>query len=426
MKYKHALSAAALLVASNTYAGKPIIKFRPFTDTHFSLARNSTTTVRYWLTNESSKPHTLEMKAVKGFIQTTTGKNRCSSPFTLAGGASCFLEFEVNGSQLASNVTQGPEIFDVGSRLQGYQPSAAASLDIKLTNALTVASIAALNAPLNLFVKGPISTLKIKNTSTNLIATNLVVNFAGTPLEGKVESVSGTCQKVLPQGVCQLRFKPIIRQIQNSLPTSLGTTSGTATLGSEDATSTAEEITASEYNVGDIYTTSTDEEELNDKGVFEVSGMIACLSNERDVLNFLITKQETSPIPLSNLTATEGAPFALAVSPDNGAQNTNFLALAEGKANTHETKATAPIICIGSGWWVTATNQLKCTAENNALLDEYALQENISYWTSTIASATDKTAYARQIVGEEQELEEVSVDTKLAYRCAYTIPIDSE
>ncbi|MCH9756654.1 MAG: hypothetical protein K0U37_05655 [Gammaproteobacteria bacterium] len=270
MKYKHCLSALAFLVASHGYAGKALWTYEALTETTFSLPQNSTATVQYRVTNQSSKTHVLAMKAVAGITQTTTGTGRCSSPFTLAGGASCLLELEVNGSQLQGNVTAGPEVYDTGSTFQGYQPTAANSLNITLTNALTVASLAVLNSPLELFSgnrlsPSAISTLKIKNTSTDIVATNIDIDFSGTPLANKVDVVKNTCSPMVPPGgKCLIKMRPRRKIDQNESDTSLR---AIATLAEDEkeavivkvmstdmpSTTTTADVETLELSVGDEY-----------------------------------------------------------------------------------------------------------------------------------------------------------------------------
>jgi len=359
MQYKHYLSAVALLVASNTYAGEAVWTFEALTATKVSLPRNSTTTVQYRVTNQSSKTHVLAMKPMIGVTQTTEETGSCSSPFTLAGGASCLLTLEVNGSQLQGNLTTGPDVCISGSALQCYRPSAANSLNITVTNALTVASIAALNAPLDLFVKGPISSLRIKNTSTNLTATKLRVNFAGTPLEGRVESVSSTCQSVAPQAVCQLKFKPIAPVTLNFSPIPLGIKTASVTVESEDGSSTEEEIEATEYQVGDEYQ----------------GGIIGCLSETDDLQNLIVAEADES----IRIRWGEAGSVTGAQSNTDGASNTEEIINSLGD-NSYAAKECSDFVNAYEDWFLPAKNQLNCLYNNKAAINSFS---EAVYWNST-------------------------------------------
>lgn len=64
------------------------------------------------------------------------------------------------------------------------------------------------NSPLTLTVNGLKGKLKIKNTSTDVIATNITSSFTGTALEGAVTETSTTCANVLPKESCTLTYTP--------------------------------------------------------------------------------------------------------------------------------------------------------------------------------------------------------------------------
>ncbi|HFE6145846.1 TPA: hypothetical protein ACF9VZ_003155, partial [Legionella pneumophila] len=72
------------------------------------MPANGTAVVQYRVTNQSSKPHTLTMQAIRGIAQITTGLNVCGNPFVLRGKNSCILSLQINGSQLSSPITDGP------------------------------------------------------------------------------------------------------------------------------------------------------------------------------------------------------------------------------------------------------------------------------------------------------------------------------
>lgn len=106
------------------HAGGPVWIFTPLTATSISVPANSTEMIRYQVTNQSGKSHTLVMTPITGVTQTTTGAGICSNPFTLPSrGSSCTLSLQVNGSQLTHSITDGPIVCEQGSTLQCYKPS---------------------------------------------------------------------------------------------------------------------------------------------------------------------------------------------------------------------------------------------------------------------------------------------------------------
>lgn len=113
-------------------AGIPVWTFTP--DTNFppklSVSPIGTATVRYVITNQSRKTHTLVMQPITGINQVTTGIGICNSPFSLGSKQSCTLILQVKGSELLGNVPGGPVVCNQGNLLQCYQPSAADSLYI--------------------------------------------------------------------------------------------------------------------------------------------------------------------------------------------------------------------------------------------------------------------------------------------------------
>ncbi len=111
------------------HAGTPLWTFTPLTATTITVAANDTATVRYQVTNQSRKTHTLAIKAIPGVTQITTPGN-CPTPFVLDYQQSCILNLSINGSALNGNVLGGPVVCQQGNPNQCYQPSAANSLHI--------------------------------------------------------------------------------------------------------------------------------------------------------------------------------------------------------------------------------------------------------------------------------------------------------
>ena len=362
MRYKHCLSAVALLVASNTYAGQPVWTFEALTPTTVSLPRNSTTTVQYRVTNQSSKTHVLAMKPITGVTQTTEDTGSCPNPFTLIGGASCLLTLEVNGSQVQGNLSSGPDVCESGSALQCYQPSAANSLNITVTNALTVAGIAVLNKQVNFFWEGRPTALIIKNTSTDIVAKNIAADFTGTVFEGKIESVSNTCGTVRPGGQC----------IQRLRPTSLITESPRDAFFVMGTNTVSTTVVGAQYKVGDPYQ----------------GGVIGCLSDTDDLQN-LIAANSDAFVDGSTLIRWAGyRTETQAQSETDGAINTPKIVdvLGDNGGTSYAAK-----VCTGFGF-LPAKAQLACLYANRGVIGGF--DSNRYYWSSTELPNPDDRFYA--------------------------------
>lgn len=112
-------------------AGNPLWTFTPLTPTTATVPANGATTIRYLVTNQSMKPHTLTMTPMQGIVQITFGTSACQNPFVLSTkGSSCILILEALGNQLTNSINNGPVVCQQGSNLQCYRPSSANILRI--------------------------------------------------------------------------------------------------------------------------------------------------------------------------------------------------------------------------------------------------------------------------------------------------------
>jgi hypothetical protein len=116
-------------VMALVHAGTPLWTFTPLTQTTITVAASDTATVRYQVTNQSRKSHTLAMKVIPGVTQVTTPGN-CPNPFVLGYQKSCILNLSINGSALKGKIQGGPIVCQQGNPNQCYQPSSANSLHI--------------------------------------------------------------------------------------------------------------------------------------------------------------------------------------------------------------------------------------------------------------------------------------------------------
>lgn len=122
-----------LFVMTMGHAGNPLWTFTPdpYYPSTVSVTSASSAIIKYTVTNQSHKTHTLVMKPIPGITQNTTGGN-CSTSFTLKYLKSCTLELLVDGSRLSASIRGGPVVCESGNPNQCYQPSLANSLNITL------------------------------------------------------------------------------------------------------------------------------------------------------------------------------------------------------------------------------------------------------------------------------------------------------
>lgn len=108
------------------YAGAPLWTLIPVPGfpPQVSIGTTDTAQVKYTVTNQSRKPHTLQMKPIQGI--TPSG---CTSP--LGAHQSCILTLYVNGG-LSGTIKGGPVLCAQGNPNQCYQPSQADILDIQI------------------------------------------------------------------------------------------------------------------------------------------------------------------------------------------------------------------------------------------------------------------------------------------------------
>ncbi len=113
---------------TTAHAGMPVWTFAsvPGYPPSVVVSTTGTATIKYTVTNQSHKAHTLQMKPIQGI--TASG---CISP--LGYHQSCTLILNITGSALTGDVTGGPVLCDKANQLQCYQPSQINSLVIHLT-----------------------------------------------------------------------------------------------------------------------------------------------------------------------------------------------------------------------------------------------------------------------------------------------------
>lgn len=117
-------------------ASGPLWTFGAQTLTTLFVPDTSNQFVRYTITNQSSKSHTLAMRSIAGVTQIPGPKIDslvCGNPFLLPSkGSSCILLLQIDGSQRTSTFN-GPIVCEQGSSLQCYRPGISDILKITST-----------------------------------------------------------------------------------------------------------------------------------------------------------------------------------------------------------------------------------------------------------------------------------------------------
>ncbi|WP_454785956.1 InlB B-repeat-containing protein [Legionella sp. WA2024007413] len=121
----------AILFLTLSHASKPVWTFTP--DPNYPpkiyITPIGSATIKYTITNQSRKTHTLSMKRIEGITQVTSTGN-CPNPFKLNYHQSCTLNLLVNGSKLSGNIKGGPIVCEQGNGLECYRPASANILNI--------------------------------------------------------------------------------------------------------------------------------------------------------------------------------------------------------------------------------------------------------------------------------------------------------
>lgn len=115
------LGLGSILIVPVVYAA-PVWTFTPITPTSVTLPVDGVVSVKYQVTNQSNRPHTLMMTAIPGVTQIITSGN-CGKRFRLGAMGSCTLNLKIRWNALQGNITSGPIVCDRGNALECYGPS---------------------------------------------------------------------------------------------------------------------------------------------------------------------------------------------------------------------------------------------------------------------------------------------------------------
>ncbi len=190
--------------ANISNAGIPVWKFTPQTATSVVVSPSTSATVKYLVTNQSRKTHSLVLKPISGVTQDTSGSN-CKSPFVLGYLESCSLTLNISGANLAGDINDGPIVCQEGGiGLECYRPSYPDRLQVSFQNVDSVLTVSSSN--LLLKAGGIARVINITNGST-YPAYN--VNYTISPSLPTGATISpASCGTISPGGVCTLTITP--------------------------------------------------------------------------------------------------------------------------------------------------------------------------------------------------------------------------
>ena len=150
--------------ANISNAGIPVWKFTPQTATSVVVSPSTSATVKYLVTNQSRKTHSLVLKPISGVTQDTSGSN-CKSPFVLGYLESCSLTLNISGANLAGDINDGPIVCQEGGiGLECYRPSYPDRLQVSFQNVDSVLTVS--NTNLLLKAGGNARLINVTNGST--------------------------------------------------------------------------------------------------------------------------------------------------------------------------------------------------------------------------------------------------------------------
>lgn len=247
------------------YAGRPMWTLTPQTATTLTVQSDSSATVRYTVTNQTTRTLGLAMKSIQGVTQETSNPGTCASPFSLSPYQSCTLALRLNGSALPSSINGGPVICQTNTDgtpnpSACYQPSS--NNQLKITK-LDIATISASVSNLALSVKCPTSSssciyynaaltgrpriITITNNSSTETALN--VTYSSTQALPANTTITPSYCNILPLGNCVFTITP--GQTPSATPGDINSNPITLTIAGENTNTLAVNVSILTY--GSVY-----------------------------------------------------------------------------------------------------------------------------------------------------------------------------
>jgi hypothetical protein len=171
-------------------AGIPVWTFTPLTGTSGTIPANINFVVKYTVTNNSKKVHTLVMHPIAG-----VSASGCDAP--LAYKQSCTLTLSVNGAQVGSGVFEGPILCETTTQfLECYQPGRKDRLNFTSVGSVAIGDsygggkVACLNGGLNNLITANVNNGPSAWGPTNIL-TNATSNTNGATNTATIVNVLG-------------------------------------------------------------------------------------------------------------------------------------------------------------------------------------------------------------------------------------------
>jgi hypothetical protein len=206
------VTAFIFFIPAWSYAlSQPTFTLTPTTPTTIQVPINSTVTVSYTLTNQTSVARTLTMRPITGITQDTSGDN-CANPITLAPKTSCLLSLNIDGSQIAQHIASGPVVCistgpdNTPDPFLCSQPSQTNSLNITQTTAPAETTLSESVSTLALSVSGNARTITLTNTGSN--PANNVTYTASPALPTGTTITPESCDTIAATETCVLTITP--------------------------------------------------------------------------------------------------------------------------------------------------------------------------------------------------------------------------
>ncbi|KTC69420.1 NHL repeat protein [Legionella birminghamensis] len=194
MDFRNQLLAAAslFLLGTEANAGIPLWTFAqvPGYPANVVVSPTGNATIKYTVTNQSRKPHTLRMEPIRGI-----SASGCTE--TLGYHQSCILSLTVNGQSLSADIIGGPVLCDLYAPLQCYRPAFNDGLNIHLLPSDTQPALLSLAPSTLLLIANDGAKDVLVRNDSNAPALNLAINIPGGSAL-TVNYASSTCTNTLP------------------------------------------------------------------------------------------------------------------------------------------------------------------------------------------------------------------------------------
>lgn len=190
------LLGSSLLQGGFCIAATPLWTYSAPVPAIVDVAVGQTASVGYVVTNQSSKPKKLILRATPGIT--------ASSCYLAGRGSTCNLQITVNGSLLpAAGVNSGPFLCEDGNLNQCYAPALGRQLQVRRTTSITPTATINVNPTSLTFLINTSGMITVTNQSTEvltnlqiLLPTNLILDPSSTCILGGTITANSSCTMV--------------------------------------------------------------------------------------------------------------------------------------------------------------------------------------------------------------------------------------